>query len=87
MTRHMGVLIPGLEPLLPHPPSRVVSQIKMSIMRYFLYRHDYRVYIHRDKHVTAKGQKMGSIFEKDCDIYNLCTIGLGQKWAITGKYD
>ena len=45
MTRCMGVLILGLEPLLPHPPSRVVSQIKMSIMRYFLYRHDYQAYV------------------------------------------
>ena len=45
MTRCIGVLILGLEPLLPHPPSRVVSQIKMSIMRYFLYRHDYQAYV------------------------------------------
>ena len=45
MTRRIGVLILGLEPLLPHPPSRVVSQIKMSIMRYFLYRHDYQAYV------------------------------------------
>ena len=75
MTGCISVFIPGLEPLLPHPPSRIVSQIKMSIMQYFLYCHDYQAYVSGTGLRAFYSNHCGA--HRNCDLTNLYLTQIG----------